>query len=378
MDSLSTKNKLIKRIWKTMPSLFLLLMIIGIIVLSSNIKGESERINADKMKALNRERPSLNVVVLDVTPKPIHDRLNLPAQVEPWVELKILSEVSGKVVEILANEGDYVNKGDIISRIDSRDYENELASVRAEYDLSKQELARSKNLYKEKLITKSRFDSDVAKVSKLSAQLKNAELKLERCTIIAPMAGVINRTDVEEGLYLNVQDPIAVILDISRVKACVGIPESDVDEVRRLTSFNITIDALGDKTIKGKKHFLSRSPESFAHLYKLEIEVPNPDGKILPGMFARADIVKREVKDSISVPLYSVITRVNEQFVYVENDGKAEVRMVETGILEGWKIEITKGLSKGDRVIVVGHRSLDEGQKVNVVRNVTDPEELFQ
>ncbi len=378
MDSLSTNNKLLKRIWKLLPSLLLILLIIAIVVLSSNISSESERLKADKMEALNKERPSLNVVVLDVNPKPIRDRLNLPAQVEPWVELKILSEVSGKIVEIQAGEGDFVNKGDVIARIDSRDYENDLAAVRAEYDLANSELARSKNLYNEQLITKSQYDSDMTRVNKLDAELKNAELKLERCSIKAPMSGIINHADAEEGLYLNVQDPVAVILDISRVKACVGIPESDVDEVRKITSFNISIDALGDKIVRGEKHFLSRSPESFAHLYRLEIEIPNPDGSILPGMFARANIVKREVTDSISVPLYSVITRVDDKFVYVEKAGKAHLRMVETGILEGWQIQISKGLSKGDRVIVVGHRSVDEGQAVNVVRNVSDPEELFQ
>lgn len=378
MNSEETGNNSLKRIWKILPSLFLITLIIVIIVLFSNITSEKERINAEKLNALKKERPSINVVVLNVNPGLIRDRLNLPARIEPWVELKLLTEVSGKIVDIQADEGDYVNKGDVIALIDSRDYENNLASVRAEYDLAQKNLARSKNLFEEKLITKARFDTDLTRVNKLSAELKNAELKLERCSIKAPMSGIINHTDVEEGLYLNVQDPVAVILDISRVKAFVGIPESDVNEVRKLSSFDITIDALGDKVIKGDKHFLSRSPESFAHLYRLEIEIPNPNGEILPGMFARANIVKREVKDSISVPLYSVITRVNEQFVFVENDGNAHLRMVETGILEGWNIQITKGLSKGDRVIVVGHRSIDEGQEVNVVRNVSDPEELFQ
>jgi membrane fusion protein (multidrug efflux system) len=88
--------------------------------------------------------------------------------------------------------------------------------------------------------------------------------------------------------------------------------------------------------------------------------------------------VKREVKESISVPLYSVITRGDEQFVFVSNNDTAHVRMVETGILEGWRVEITKGLEQGDHVIVVGHRSLDEGQEVNVVRSVSHPEDLFR
>lgn len=378
INSTASKDKLFRRIWGMLPALFLVLIIIVIVVMFSRIKGESERIKAEKLAAFNKERPPINVVVLDIIPMPIRDRLNLPSQVEPWVELKVLAEVSGKVVNLSAAEGSYVRKGDIIALLDSQDYVNELAAIRSEYELARKNLGRSKDLFKEKLIAKAILDKEQSIVDSLSASMKNVELRLQRCTIKAPISGIINRLDAKEGLNLNVQDPIAVILDISRVKVSVGIPESDVDEIRKLQQFDVTIDALGNRTVKGQKIFLSKSPESFAHLYKLEIEVQNPDSAILPGMFGRVNIVKKEVKDGVSVPLYSVISRGNEQFVFVEKDGKAHVRMVETGILEGWRIQISKGLKGGDRVIVVGHRSLGEGQRIKVVRNISDPEDLFK
>ncbi|HDH11929.1 MAG TPA: efflux RND transporter periplasmic adaptor subunit [Nitrospirae bacterium] len=374
----SKRDKLFRRIWGMLPSLFLILLIVIIAALFADIKSESERIKAEKLASLHKERPPVNVVVLDMTPLPIRDRLDLPAQVEPWVELKVLAEVPGKVLRLPASEGDHVGKGDLIALLDTRDYENNLASVRAEYGLAQINLSRAKNLFRENLITKARLDDNNVSVETLGAALRNAELRLERCSIKSPIAGIINRLDAKEGLYLNVQDPVAVILDISRVKVSVGIPESDVDDIRRLRDFEIIISALDDRTVKGRKYFLSRSPESLAHLYKLEIEVMNPGGEILPGMFARVDIVKREVKNSMSVPLYSVITRGNGQFVFIEKAGKARARMVETGIIEGWRIQVTKGLARGDHVIVVGHRSVDEGQEVNVVRSVSNPEGLFK
>ncbi len=151
-----------------------------------------------------------------------------------------------------------------------------------------------------------------------------------------------------------------------------------MDAVRGLERFDVTFDALDDRKVTGRKYFLSQSPDSFAHLYKLQVELKNPEGDILPGMFARVHIVKREVEDSLSVPLYAVITRNDSSFVVVEKDNRASVRMVETGILEGWKVQITRGLSPGERVIIVGHRSVAEGQEVNVVRSVDDAEELFK
>lgn len=372
------ENRLFKRIWGMLPALILILLIIVIVVMSSQISSESERVKAEKLSALHKERPPVNVVVLDMVPTRIQDRINLPAQVEAWIDLRILAEVSGKVMQVLVKEGDFVNKGDPVALLDTRDYENALSSARAEYELAQKDLTRTEDLFNEKLITRAQLDIDLTRVESLRAAVSNAELGLERCSITAPISGIINRLDAKEGLYLSVLDPVAVVLDISRVKVSVGIPESEVDDVRKLVNFDIVIDALNGRTVKGKKNFLSRSPETFAHLYKLEIEVMNPNGAILPGMFARVNIVKKEVKAGMSVPLYSVISRGDEQFVFTEKDGRVSVRLVETGILEGWKMEISKGLAQGDRVVVIGHRSVDEGQEVNVVRTVSDPEDLFK
>ena len=371
------KEKILKRIWGRLPSLVVVLLLIMIVVMSSRIRAEGVRLKAEKLASMHNERPPVNVVTLEVAPMPVLDKLDLPAHVEAWVDLTVSAEVSGKVTSVPRAEGAYVEKGELIAVIDPRDNENELASVRAEYELARKSLARSKDLFEEGLVAKAQLDSDTARADNLHAALLNAELRLERCFIKAPISGVLNHLDAKEGLHLNVQDPVAVILDISRVKVCAGIPESDVDEVRRLEHFDVNISAL-KKTVRGKRCFLSKSPDSSAHLYMLEIETANAKGEILPGMFARVNIVKREVKNGFSVPLYAVISRGEEQFIFVEKDGTAHVRMVETGILDGWRIQITRGLSEKDRVIVVGHRGLDEGQAVNVVRTVSDPQELFR
>ncbi|MEW6599458.1 MAG: efflux RND transporter periplasmic adaptor subunit [Nitrospirota bacterium] len=371
------KEKILRRIWGILPSLIVVLLIILVVMMSSRIKTEEERIKAEKLASMHKDRPPVNVVTLDVAPMPVKDRLDLPAEVEAWVELKVSAEVSGKVVSVPLVEGVHVKKGDVITVLDSRDYENEVASISAEYELAKKNLERTKELFEENLITQARLDSEAARADNLYASLQNARLRLERCRITAPVSGILNRLDAKEGLHLNVQDPVAVIIDIRSVKVSTGIPESDVDDVRRLDQFDVNISAL-NRTVSGRKHFLSKSPESFAHVYKLEIAVDNPRGEILPGMFARVNIVKQEVKNGFAVPLYAVISRGGEQFVFIEKEGTAHIRLVETGILDGWRVQITRGLSDKDRVIVVGHRSVDEGQNVNVVRTVSDPEELFK
>jgi membrane fusion protein (multidrug efflux system) len=166
------------------------------------------------------------------------------------------------------------------------------------------------------------------------------------------------------------------VLDIDRVKINVGIPEADVDAVRKIDRFELTIEALHNKNISAKKYFLAVAPESQAQVYRLELEVPNKSGEILPGMFARVEIIKEEFPDALAIPLYSVISRDDKHFIYLEDDNVAKLQEVKLGILDGWQIQVTEGLASGQRVIVVGQRSVDADQKLNVVKKVTNPAEI--
>jgi membrane fusion protein (multidrug efflux system) len=174
-----------------------------------------------------------------------------------------------------------------------------------------------------------------------------------------------------------VADPIAEILKINRLKAVIGIPESDVNAVRKLDTVTIIIQALGNKKFTAKKHFLSSAPETIARLYNLELELDNSKGMILPGMFVRAAIIKENIDDAIVIPFYTVISRNNEQFVYIEQDGVAIKRNVQLGIMEKWMVEVKDGLKAGDNLLVEGHRDVENNQKIKVVKAVTDPGELI-
>jgi len=188
---------------------------------------------------------------------------------------------------------------------------------------------------------------------------------------------MIRRLDATQGLLLSVGDPVAEILQIDKVKAVVGIPESDVDQVRAITNVSVTIQALNNKKVSGRSHFLASSPENGARLYRLELAIDNKENKILPGMFFRAQIVKKTFADSAVVPLYTVIKRDNRQFVYVEENGIAQLKTVELGIIEDWRVHVLSGLSLGSRVVVEGHREINEGNKLNVVRVLNDPREAL-
>jgi RND family efflux transporter MFP subunit len=371
-------KKWLRRIWGALPSLFLLFLITLIVVLFVRIKSEQELMAAEKQAQLKKEEPAVNVVALELVPLSLKDRINFPGTIEPWVKLNVVSEVRATVFKKLVEEGDTVTKGQIIVRLDSREYENQYNSAKASYQMALASLKRFEKLFTRKSTTQSQLDNAVSQVKNYKSAMDNAALNLARCRIKSPLDGVVNRIFIENGQYLRAADKVAEILQIDPVKVIVGIPESDVDATRKLTDFNLTIDALGGKTFHAKKHYLSKTTDNAARLYNLKLRLENPDREILPDMFARVEIVKQEIPDGISVPLFTVITRNDEKIVYVVNDGKAQMRKVELGFLDGWRSQVKNGLSIGDRVIVIGHRNVNDGQKIKVVRQVKDPKELTQ
>jgi membrane fusion protein (multidrug efflux system) len=313
---------------------------------------------------------------MELLPAPITDRINLPGSVEPWTRLKLMAKINGTVTEVLLEEGDRVKKGDVIARIEDDDYRIALTRAEAAYRLAESEYQRDKSIFDKGVIPASTLEINRTSMKTARADYENAKLMLSRTSVLSPMDGIITSMDAEVGLQLSVGDPIAVLLETDRMKGIIGIPESDVTAVRQLESVDITIQALGDKRITATKHFLSPAPSTAARLYDLELAIENPVGEVLSGMFLRADVVKERVEDAIAVPFYSVISRNDQQYVFIEEDGVAKRRDVRLGIMEGWLVQVVEGLVAGDRIVIEGHRDLEDGQRIKVVRNFASGEEL--
>ena len=369
----TARGKIVFFFWYNLPRFILLLLIVSIISLFMVVSDKKSTIQAEQEAALKKERPPVNTVVLEVTPQPITNKINLPGSIEPWTRLELVSKIAGAVETVMVNEGDTVQQGDVIAQIESEDYRIALARAQAAYNLAKADFDRDKSVYAQGAIPTAELDARETSMQTAKADLDKARLLYERCAIKSPINGVIRSLDAKVGLYLGIGDPVARILQLDKVKAVIGIPESDITAVRRLETVNLTVQALDNLEITGRNHFVSSSPETAARLYRFELEIDNPDHRILPGMFVRADIIKQQQEQALAIPFYSIISRNEEQYIFVEKDGVVKKQPVTTGIMEQWMVEITDGLKNGDRVVVEGHRDVENNQKVNVVKVISEP-----
>lgn len=377
MNQTTGKSKLLRLIWGLFPWAIVLCIAIFIFSLYQDIRTERSRLEKAKQEAIRKDTPSVRVITLTVIPRRLEDTIKLPGYVEPAEDLWVKTEVSGQVLQVLAKEGVQVTRGQVIAQLDDRDYRSRLSRIEANHRLAKLEYDRIYSLDKKKIIAASRLDEIEARLNDVSAQQDEAELALSRTRILAPIEGQVNEIIARQGSFLGVGDPVAQILRLSDVKVTVGIPESDVAFFLDLNEATVIIDALGKRRVTGKKVFLSRQPRNLARLFDLELEIPNTDGHILPGMFARVELIRAVHEKALVIPLYAVINQGDEQFVYIENDGSAKKTPVVMGQLVDWQVHITSGISANDKVIVVGHRLLNDGQPIEVIKNVSDVREIL-
>jgi membrane fusion protein (multidrug efflux system) len=377
MNQKSVRSKIIRWVWEFFPWAIVLCIILFIFSLYQQLQEERSGIEKSKQEAIKKDTPPVRVITLSVLPKHLEDKIKLPGYVEAAEDLRVKTEISGQIVRILAEEGQQIKPGQEIAQLDDRDYKARLSAIEANYKLAKLEYDRTYSLDRKKITAASRLDEIEARLKDVSAQQAEAELALSRTRILSPIGGRVNEIIAKQGDFLGVGDPVAQIIQVAEVKVTVGVPESDVTSFFDLKEATVIIDALGKRPVRGKKTFLSRQPRNLARLYDLELKIPNPDGRILPGMFARVELIRAVYEKAFVIPLYAVINQGDEQFVYLEQDGAAKKTPVKVGQLVDWQIHITSGLSENDKVIVVGHRLLNDGQPIDVIKNITDMREIL-
>jgi membrane fusion protein (multidrug efflux system) len=364
-------------VWSIFPWLLVAGIVAFLFFLGERIQHEKVRLEKAKQAAIKIDTVPVSVITLTLAPIRLEDKINLPGYVDPYEDLWVKAEVGGQIVNIPVKEGQTVKNGQILVELDDRDHRSRLSRVEAAYDLAKLEYDRIASLDSKGITAANRMDEVSAHLKDVAAQRDEARLALERTRIAAPISGRIDNLAAKQGDFIQSGVEVAQILQVDDVIIKVGIPESDVASLLNLESSEVVIEALGKRRVKGKKVFLSRQPRNLARLFDLELMVPNPDGQILPGMFARVELVKNVYEDALVIPLYAVINQGDQRFVFVENNGKAEKRLVTVGMLVDWQIQVVDGLEPGDRLVIVGHRLLDEGQVVDVVQNVSDPKEIL-
>jgi len=289
----------------------------------------------------------------------ISRKVILPASVRADAEVTLFAKVTGYLKSISKDRGDKVKAGELIAVLEIPEMISEIAHARASFAIEDSTCKRLEAIRKaeKSAVTDQDLDLAHAKRDMADATLKRLETMRSYTEIHAPFDGSVTERFVDPGAFMQ-QGKILSMVDTSKVRVLVDIPESEVRFAQTGTQANVHFDALPGRKLTAKISRTAGALDPILRTMRVELDIPNPDFSIYPGMFARVELGVERRPNAIVIPSKAVTTLQNHSFVFVSLGGTAKKVPVTVGTEDGEWCEASSGLS-GDEVII-----LPEGKTV--------------
>jgi membrane fusion protein (multidrug efflux system) len=345
--------------------------------------GSKESVSTEKPpKASSQISEERQVEVMEVFPKAISYTLTAVGSLKTPEHVKISPKKAGIIDKILVREGESVRKGQVLVQLDNIDarlqVERAEARVReaeASLDTNRNTLARYRNLFESKVIAEQTFDDiklkvklDEARLALAKTELNMARQNLLDHQIVSPIDGVINLKIASLGEHVNVapKDEIMTIVQMDPLELEFYIPENWAGRVRPGSRIQFSVRAFSEETSTAVLNFISPTADPATRNVKMKAIAPNPHHRLKPGFFAEVTVPTGSSPNGIAIPESAIMSQEGKLFVFAVREGMAHRREVEPGIRFDGKVEIVKGVQKGEKIVTVGHEQLTEGTKVKI------------
>jgi membrane fusion protein (multidrug efflux system) len=329
--------------------------------------------------ALEEEK---NVEVVEVLPRSVSYTVTAVGSLKTPEHITISPKKAGIINKISVKEGDRVKKGQVLVELD--DVDARLQVERAEARLKEAEacvetnrtiIPRYQRLYESKVIPQQTLDDLLLKLKVDDAKLDLAKVELDMAKqnlldhrIVSPIEGVINLKIASLGEHVNVapKDEIITVVQMDPLELEFYVPENWVGKVHLGSKIQFTVKAFSEEKFTATLQFISPTADPATRNVKLKAVIPNPHDRLKPGFFAEATVQTGINPKALVIPESALFSQEGRILAFVVQNGVAHRREVETGHRFEGKVEILKGIQKGELVVTAGHEQLTEGMKVNI------------
>jgi membrane fusion protein (multidrug efflux system) len=317
--------------------------------------------------AEGQKAPAISVEVMELEPGRLVERVELSGELEPWVHVSVSAELGGTVEFVGFRGGEHVKQGQVLARVGTDLLEATLAEARARLEGTQAVHEKTEQLFKREHVPRQELIAATSALRAAEAQTRQAELRLERSVIEAPISGVAVSREVEPGEVVSPGALITELYRVDRLKAVAGVPENDIAAFQVGGEATIEVDAFPGRTFEGRIHLIGPAARGPSRTFPTEIAIDNPRGELRPGMIARVALVKRTLEGVIVVERDVLQDRDAGPVAVVADGGVASVRELTLGASQGNQVVVEKGLEPGELLIVTGQRGLIDGQAVEIV-----------
>src|SRR6266540_111656 len=308
--------------------------------------------------------PPMPVEVAAAIRDTVVDAVQATGQIEAVQSVELRPEVEGRIVDILVREGQNVEAGTALFKVDDTELKAQVARAEADRDLAQRALERTKQLMAQNASSQADLERADATARGAQASYDLLKTRLDRTLVRAPFGGVVGRRLVSIGTYVNSQTPLISLQSVNPQHASFQVPERYADRLRRGQLVSFQVAALPGKNFSGEVVFVDPVVELPARTILIKARVPNPEHQLQAGMFIEARLATDIRPNAIVVPEDALLPMQGSTFIWAIKGGKADRRQVSVGVRTAGWAEIQGGVEAGDSVVVGGAERLFPGAPV--------------
>ena len=332
-----------------MKRCFQLVALLAVVLLGS-CTGGKDKSAAEKTE----EKPKVKLA--DVTARPVEQIQEYTATVEAEVKNNIAPSSPVRIDKIFVEVGDHVSKGQKLVQMDAANLK--------QTKLQEVEFNRIDELYKVGGASKSEWDA-----AKMAYDVKKTAYQnlLENTSLLSPISGVVTARNYDSGDMYSGGNPVLTVEKITPVKLLINVSEVYFTKVKKGAPVNVKLDVYGDEAFEGKISLIYPTIDPSTRTFQVEIQLPNQNQKVRPGMFARASL-NFGTEENVVVPDLAIVKQAGagDRYVYVYKDGKVTYNKVELGRRMGTEYELKSGVPNNSQVVIAGQTRLINGTEVEV------------
>ena len=330
----------------------------------------------------NRPEPEFPVTAMVTKAQDWVPTIEAIGFIEPNQGVTLSTELAGTIDAITFESGKPVKAEQLLLSLDSTVERANLRASQAKLPAAKAKFDRFQNLYKTSSISKEQLDEAEAAYRSLEADIESLKATITRREVRAPFSGVVGLRNVFLGQYLQPGTDIVRLEDTSVMRLRFTVPQTDISKIKLGQTIKINVDAYPQTQFDGHITAIEPAVNFQSGLIQVQADIPNNDGQLRSGMFARASIILPTVKDQIVIPQTAISFTLYGQNVYVLKEGeetdkegnkvkvlRAKQVVVKAGERRGNDVHVLSGIQAGDQIVLSGQVRLSNDTKVHVVEN---------
>lgn len=348
---------------KTSLYIVISILVIALVLIKIYVFPAQKSMPAAKGPAVT---PAVNVTAIVAHYDTLGNEIFIAGTLNSNESVDLQPETQGKVTAIYFSEGQRVNQGALLVKLNDAELQASLKKTEAQIKLAAEKENRLKKLLEISGVSREEYENALNQLQSLQADAQITQARIAQTEIRAPFSGIVGLKYISVGSFVNSGSKIATLEQLDQVKLDLSVPEKYAGLIKVGDMVKFSIDGAAG-TFSGRVYAADPRIDPDTRSLKLRAICSNPGGVLRSGAFARVELTLNNRSNAIMVPTQALVPDMKGQKLFLCHNGKSEPRVVKTGLRTADKIEITEGVQPGDSIIVMGVMQVKPGQKINVI-----------